>query len=29
MGGPFAPPGQDSFACDLQPALSHCNTAVA
>ena len=25
MGGHVAPPDQDSFACDLQPPLSHCN----
>ena len=25
MGGPIAPPDPDSFACDLQRPLSHCN----
>jgi len=29
MGGPFAPPDQDSFAFDLQRALSHCNKPPA
>jgi RNA polymerase sigma-70 factor (ECF subfamily) len=28
MGGPIAPPDPDSFAFDLQAALSHCNTAA-
>jgi hypothetical protein len=29
MGGQFAPPDPDSFACDVQRPLSHCNTTVA
>lgn len=28
MGGPIAPPDPDSFAFDLQAALSHCNRAL-
>lgn len=28
MGGQFAPPDPDSFAFDVQPALSHCSTTI-